>query len=511
MAMSGRRPEADPSLYERNPLRERQMASDVARLLSLRAGEVAVIGLAASGSSAVRLLRRIGFAVYASDQSSSSSTLASADAMRALGAVVDTGTHDVGRIRNAAFVVVSPGVPPEAVPLVSARAVGVPIVSEIELALRLMPALRTVAVTGTNGKTTTTALIGHLLRALGHDAVDAGNIGLPLADVAIKEARPAWAALELSSFQLHDTPGLQPDVGVLTTLSADHLDRYPSVEAYFADKARLFANATSSSRWVVSADSPLVEEMVRGVAGSVFTFSVRTQAHAWFDRDAQRLMLGAHPLMPRADVPLLGDHNVANVLAAALAVSHADASHTSEAARAIMAKAIAGFTALPHRLQPVAEVNDVLWINDSKATNVDSTLVALEGMTRPTILLLGGRHKGESYTALAAPIARCAKAVLCYGEAGEQAARELRDALREQTTPERTRYRTEPTIDASGAHTDRVEWLRGADFAAVVARARALSAPGDAILLSPACSSYDMFNNYVERGEAFAAMARGEA
>jgi UDP-N-acetylmuramoylalanine--D-glutamate ligase len=467
------------------------MAATVARLLSRRVGEVAVIGLASSGLSAARLLRHIGFDVYASDRTDNATTRAAADAVRALGAAADIGQHDIARIARAAFVVVSPGVPPEIPPLEAARAAGVPVVSEVEIALRLMPATRAIAVTGTNGKTTTTALIGHLLRALGHEASDAGNIGVPLCDIAIRESRPEWLALELSSYQLHDTPGLNPTVGVLTTLSADHLDRYPSVAAYYADKQRLFANAQPSSRWVVCADSPAIATMITGVVGSVSLFSVRAEADGWYNRTNDQLMVDGVAFMSRRDVPLLGDHNVANVLAAVLAVLRADASHNTPHARAHMAHAVAQFAALAHRLEPVALHNDVLWINDSKATNVDSTLVALQGMTRPTIHLLGGRHKGEPYSALAAPLAAHGKAVLCYGEAGEQAARELRKAL--------------------GDRAEMVQDMRDATFDEVVRAARALATTGDAVLLSPACSSFDMFNNYAERGVRFAKLARMHA
>lgn len=482
---------SESTLYVANAAADRQIAADVARLLSRRVGEVAVLGLGASGIAAARLLKHVGFAVYASDRTESDATRRAAHTLRSLGVDVEVGTHDLARIAASAFVVVSPGIPPEAGPLAAARAAGVPVVSEVEVGLRLMPGLRVIAVTGTNGKTTTTALIGHLLRALGHDAVDAGNIGVPVCDLPMRTPQPTWAALELSSFQLHDTPGLRPDVGVLTTLSADHLDRYPSVDAYYADKARLFANADQASHWVVSADSAEVAQMMRGVAGHRAQFSVQhSNTEAWYDQARDMLVVDGADFMPRGEIPLLGAHNVANVLAAVTAVLRADASHTTGEARTTLAHAVRGFHALPHRLEPVAERDGVTWINDSKATNVASTLVALEGMVRPTILLLGGRHKGEAYTALAAPIARIGKAVLCFGEAGEQAARELRDAL--------------PPGSA-------VEWLQDATFVQVMARARALATSGDVVLLSPACSSFDMFSNYVERGQRFAELARGDA
>jgi UDP-N-acetylmuramoylalanine--D-glutamate ligase len=417
--------------------------------------EVAVLGLGASGRAAAALLVREGRQVYASDSAQ--------------------GGHDLARIARAELVVASPGIPPTAPPLVAARTAGVPVISEIELALRAMPGLRYIAVTGTNGKTTTTALIGHLLRGLGLDAVDAGNIGVPLAEVALRAERPDWVALELSSFQLHDTPSIDPTVGVLLNLSPDHLDRYPSVEAYYADKALLFRNAGPRSRVVVNADDAAVMAMVRDVPGRHYTFSVAGRAaDARFAANVLEVL--GTPLAARAAVPLIGDHNVANVLAATLAVLVA-----TDGSRDRVASALGTFRPPPHRLQLVGEYGGVQWIDDSKATNVASALVALEGMTRPTVWLAGGRHKGESYAALAAPLKRVGKALVAYGEAGPLVARDLEGVI--------------------PIH------LMGMDFGAVMAEARALAAPGDAVLLAPACSSFDMFKNYGERGDTFARLA----
>ena len=298
-------------------------------------GEVAVVGLGRSGRAAAELLVRDGHAVYASDGGASDGARRAADDLRTLGAAVEVGGHDLERIARAALVVASPGVPPEAPPLVAARRDGrEPVVSEIEIALRYLPSLRYMAVTGTNGKTTTTALVGHLLRALGHDAADAGNIGTPLASLALRDQPPPWVALELSSFQLHDTPSVAPTVGVLTNLSPDHLDRYASVAEYYADKARLFANADTHSRLVVNADDHAVMEMVRRRPGLHWHFSARgDDAEARYDRRSGRLVLLGRPLLDRADFPLIGDHNVANALAAALAVTMADPAHQSAEAQ----------------------------------------------------------------------------------------------------------------------------------------------------------------------------------
>ncbi|MCU0647949.1 MAG: UDP-N-acetylmuramoyl-L-alanine--D-glutamate ligase [Gemmatimonadaceae bacterium] len=461
-------------------------AIEVARRLSEKTGECAVIGLARSGEAVARLLRSAGLSVYASDASASESTTAAAARLRALGVSADAGAHDLSRIARARFVVVSPGVPPAAPPLVAARAAAVPIVSEVEIALRLAPAMRVIAITGTNGKTTTTALTGHLLRALGAHAVDAGTIGRALSDVVATDPVPAWCALEISSFQLHDTPGLMPTVGVLTTLSPDHLDRYDSVAAYYADKARLFLNADPASHWVLNGDDATILAMAAGVPGTHHTFSLTAaSATASYDRRAGQLVLAGAVLAPRAALPLAGDHNVANALAALLAVWAADPAYRTAEARARMAHALGTFHALPHRLEPVGEFGGVLWLNDSKATNVDSTLVAIRSLTRPAVVLLGGRHKGEPYTALREPLARAARAVIAYGEAAPLIARDL-----------------EGTVPVTQA---------GSDFGAVMTLARRAAQPGDAVLLSPACSSYDMFRNYEERGDLFRTLAAGHA
>ena len=449
-------------------------------------GEVAVVGLGKSGWSAAELLARDGHRVYASDAGAGPAALAAANALEALGVDVDLGEHDLDRIARAALVVASPGVPPDAPPLAAARAVGASVVGEIEIALHYLPGLRYIAVTGTNGKTTTTAIVGQLLRALGHDAVDAGNIGTPLAELALRAHPPTWAALELSSFQLHDTPSVQPTVGVVTNLAPDHLDRYASVDDYYADKARLFANAGPDSRWVLNGDDAetlaLSHRVARGVLpGELLSFSLARDAAASYDRVRDELVVLGASLLPREALALLGDHNVANALAAALAVAVADPAHRTADARARMADALRTFRALPNRMEVVGTFGGATWITDSKATNVSSTRVALDGMRQPYVLLLGGRHKGEPYTALAEPFARAGRVVLAYGEVAPIIARDLDGRAR-------------------------VEVL-GRDFAEVCARARHLAEPGDAVLLSPACSSFDMFTNYEARGAAFRALA----
>lgn len=447
-------------------------------------GEIAVVGLGRSGVSATTLLRRLEARVYASD--ASASFPGQGDDLRALGADVQLGAHDLQRIARASLVVVSPGVSPDAEAPAAARAAGVPVISEIELALAAMPALRYVAVTGTNGKSTVTALVAHLLRSVGVEAEAAGNIGRPLSELALRPSPPPWVALEVSSFQLHDTPSMAPAVGVLTNLAPDHLDRYASVEAYYADKELLFRHATPTSQWVVNADDDAVMAMVKRHAGVQHRFATSGRLCDAFlgGKGKEQLIVRDETLLRRRDLPLLGDHNVANALAAALAVMATDDAHESLDDRARLAAALRSFRTLPHRLEPVADVHGVLWIDDSKATNVASARVAIESMTRPTILLLGGRHKGEPYRALLDPIARHCRVVLAYGEAAPIIAQDL----------------------AGRAAVQRVD----GGFDAVMQRARELARAGDAVLLAPACSSFDMFHDYEERGRVFAAAARGE-
>ena len=205
---------------------------------------------------------------------------------------------------------------------------------------------------------------------------------------------PDWLAVEFSSFQLHDTPRVNPNAGILTNLSPDHLDRYASLAEYYDDKRLLFANAHEGSVWVSNADDPESVAMVGGVAGRHLRFSARDEADGWYDRDRDALMLGRTPLLARKELRLLGDHNVENALAAALAVQ------STGLGIGDIAKGLRSFEALTHRLEPVGELDGVLWINDSKATNVASTEKAVAALDRPFVLLLGGRHKGEPYTRL---------------------------------------------------------------------------------------------------------------
>ncbi|MEP6780302.1 MAG: UDP-N-acetylmuramoyl-L-alanine--D-glutamate ligase [Gemmatimonadaceae bacterium] len=473
-------------------LRASALSAHVAWLLANGKAYFAVLGLGLSGESVAKLLHANGAKVYASDVAKSKDVQEAAARLNAMGIDAEFGGHDLARISKASCVVVSPGIPPGVPPLVAASKANIPVISEVEIALQLKPGTPYIAVTGTNGKTTTTSLIAHLLHALDKTVEEAGNIGTPVSEIALRETAPEWIALELSSFQLHDTPSVRPTVGVLTNLSADHLDRYDNdVNKYYADKMLMFENANGDSRWVLPAEGSPVVEMTSSLAGHTYRFSTqRSDVEGYLDRARGQLVVFGEALAPRADFPLAGDHNVANLLAALLAVMSAHPSHATPAARVRLAAAVRTITALPHRIEPVADIDHVLWLNDSKATNVSSTLVAIAGMTRPTILLLGGRHKGEPYTALAEPLLMNGKAVIAFGESAHRIYDDLHPLLKKRVP---------------------IHLMAKESFAKIMKEARKIAEAGDVVLLSPACSSYDMFANYKERGKTFAELARGKA
>ncbi len=443
-----------------------------------RRGEVAVIGLGRSGVAAAKFLTREGIVVYASDVSEAASTREAASALRERGATVDVGLHDLDRISQAVAVVASPGVPPDAPPLRAARDAGVQVFAELDLAAMVLERSKLIVVTGTNGKTTTTALISHLLEHAGVPTAAAGNIGKPLIEIAWDAEAPAWVVVEASSFQLHDAPHLRPTVGVVTNLSPDHLDRYSSAAAYYNDKRQLFRNAVAQSVWILNGDDAAVLRLPAGAPGIRRRFSLRSPDDAWYDRLQKRLMLGGgRELLERSRLPLLGDHNVANALAASLAAAAVGLEPP------VIGEGLATFRAIAHRLEPVHDADGVLWINDSKATNLASTEVALRAMTRPYVLIAGGRSKGDSYAKLAPLLPDRCRGVVAYGEARERI-----------------------THDLAGVVC--VESLEAFDEA--VMRAGELAQSGDVVLLSPGAASFDQFGNFEERGDAFRRVAQGQ-
>jgi UDP-N-acetylmuramoylalanine--D-glutamate ligase len=439
---------------------------------------VGILGLARSGKSAARLARSRGHDVFASDAGSGQELETTATELRALGCRVETGGHSPAELARCDMIVVSPGVSPAASVLADAAVAQVPRVSEVEFAWRELQA-PVIAVTGTNGKSTVTALTAHLLTAAGYDAVAAGNIGLALSDVALRSQQPDWVVVEASSFQLADIDTFAPHVGVLTNLSPDHLDRYASVEAYYADKAQLFRNASPTSIWVLNAEDAAAVNMPGEADGRRRVFRVNTELAAqeeggWLDEGGYlhiRAAGTAARLVHHTELRVLGAHNRANALAAAVAAFSAGASADAIAA------GLRTFPGLEHRLEVVTEAGGVLWINDSKATNAGSTRVALDSVERPIVLLLGGRHKGESYAALVPAMRGRVERVIAFGEAAGIIEAELGGVV----AVERVAGSLDEVIEAAGR----------------------AARPGDAVLLSPACASFDMFRDYEDRGRRF--------
>lgn len=443
---------------------------------------ISVLGLARSGTAAAELALAKGIRVYAADGAANDTVRQVAQDLTSKGADVDVGGADVAKIAETDAIVVSPGIPPGAPPLNDARLTALKRISEVEFASRFLKS-RVAAVTGTNGKSTTTAWAGHVLAQAGVNVEVAGNIGNALSNVAIMAEQPDWVVLEVSSFQLADIDRFRPNIGVVTNLAPDHLDRYESIEAYYGDKQKLFKNASIDSIWILNGDDPAVLALPGDAPGRRLCFRLGTELgegeHGAFATTAGDLMLKVDSLRVHLananELKLLGAHNQANALAVSLL-----AIGTGIPIGAIR-EGLRTFAGLPHRLQVVAEVDGVKWINDSKATNIASTIVALKGVQQPTVLLLGGRHKGEPYAQLL-PHLQHVKIVIAYGEAAGTIEKDLKN----QVALER--------IDGS--------------FEDVVARAAEFARAGDVVLLSPACSSYDMFRNYEERGDAFAQLAK---
>lgn len=449
--------------------------------MELNGKTVAILGLGESGVAAAALSIKMGGKTYVSDLRADTATRNRAADLRRVGVDVDVGGHDLERMAAADVVVVSPGIPPDVPVLAALRSRGVHWVSEPEFAFRFFRA-PLVAVTGTNGKTTTAALAAHLVEASGATVGLGGNIGGaygPAASLlALQDPVPDWFVLEMSSFQLADVDRFAPTVGVVTNLAPDHLDRYESVEAYYGDKSRIFANATDDSSWVLS-DQREVLELAEGVPGETYTFGLDAKPGRAAYLDGDRLTLDVHgpePLIDRQAMKLLGGHNVENALAASIVARLAGAEAGA------IGEGLESFGALPHRLEPVAEAADVLWVNDSKATNVAATTSAILSLGRPMVLLLGGVDKGESFVPLREVVKGRVRAAVVYGEVADRLRHELADVV--------------PVVRG------------GYDFESVVGSAASLAEAGDAVVLSPATSSFDMFRNYEDRGDRFRAIAQ---
>jgi UDP-N-acetylmuramoylalanine--D-glutamate ligase len=455
----------------------------MSEMFQFNAGEtMLVIGLGRSGLASIEVLREHGVALYATDEKPRDELVEAIAAAESLGArFIEPG--EIGSlVELLTCAVLSPGVPPTSPVVRALHEANIPVLGEIELAYRFCKA-PIIAVTGTKGKSTTTALIGHLLRACGLQVRVGGNIGNPL----IKEVRGAsadeWIVAEVSSFQLETIRAFKPRVAVILNLEPDHLDRYYSMDEYAEAKYRICANQSLMDWFVGNLDDPRIRALHWSHGDA------RVQAkQLWFARESRDFAtmylrdgiltyapIAGDPrpvaIMPRDEIPLSGDHNVQNVMAALLAALAIGCDLTQ------LREAITSFRPLPHRLEIVSEIDGVCYVDDSKSTNPSSVIAALRTYDRPIVLIAGGRSKGISFEVLGTEIRKRVKALVAIGEA---AANILHAA-------------------------EGVNGVEASSMEEAVRRARGFAAPGDVVLLSPGCASFDMFASAEDRGEQFAA------
>ncbi len=419
-----------------------------------------VIGLGKSGLAAAKALRANGARVIATDEKPREALSGAIAASENAGARFVSAGMLADALAGVTLAVLSPGVPPKSAVLQIVRDAKIPVVGEIELAYRLC-AGPIIAVTGTKGKSTTTALICHMLRACGRDVRVGGNIGDPLIEQVAGAGPHTWCVAEVSSFQLETIVQFRPRISVVLNVAPDHLDRYRSMEEYTAAKFRIFENQANGDTAIINLDDPLLGALVprlerRGLA-----------IRGYRVRDVEALI-------GRAGIPLAGEHNVRNVAAALLAAAAAGCG--LERAR----EATRSFTALPHRLQEVAQIDGILYVDDSKATNPQATIAALSSYERPIVLIAGGRAKGTDFRELGAAIRARAKALIVIGESA-------------------------PVLAGLAGN---IPGESASSMEDALARARRYAHSGDVVLLSPACASFDMFGSAEERGERFARAVR---
>jgi len=440
--------------------------------IDLEGKRVLVVGLARTGVVVSLFSAGYGAVVTATDEKPESQLAESAARLRAAGVKLELGTHDPAIFLEQDLIALSPGVPARLPALEAARARGIPVWSEIELAWRFLRG-KLVAVTGSNGKTTTTSLTGHILKASGIHTLVGGNIGIPLLALAESSTDSSVTVAEVSSFQLETIADFRPEIGVLLNLTPDHLDRHVSFEEYAAAKMRMFENQLDRDAVVLNADDPQVARRMPA-RPHVYWFSRRKRvASGAFLRDGQIILRtdGSEILLLRRDeIPLRGEHNLENVLAACTAAYLAGADPAGIAA------GVRTFRAVEHRLEFVAEIAGVSYYNDSKATNVDASLKAVEAFPGPLIVILGGKDKGAPYAPLREALRERARVAVLIGSAAETIESELAGAV---------------PLALAGT------------LERAVGMAFELAQPGDTVLLAPACSSFDQYENYEHRGRAF--------
>jgi UDP-N-acetylmuramoylalanine--D-glutamate ligase len=447
--------------------------------MDLRGKKVLVVGLARTGAATVRFLAQRGARVKGSEVKAAEELKAPLEALRGLSVEWEFGGHTLPFFLGAELIVVSPGVPLSLPLLKKATERGIPVISEIELAFRFLRR-PVIAITGTNGKTTTTTLIGEMLRAGGQQAFVGGNIGNPLIQFAAGAQEEKWAVVELSSYQLEGIEKFRPAVAVLLNITEDHLDRYPSFQAYGKAKGRVFENQGKEDYAVLNADDALTFSFAHRVESQVLLFSRERPVPVGCFLDRGGILFqaaeGQRERYGLDRVKIRGAHNLENLMAAI--ASSRVCGCPPEALQKVMEE----FDGLEHRLEWVQEVEGVQFFNDSKGTNVGAVVKSLMSFQEPIWLIAGGRDKEGDYGPLKDLIREKVKGMALIGEAKDR----MFGALGNRTE----------TVKADSLE-EAVEWAWG--------RAK----PGEVVLLSPACSSFDMFENYQQRGRRFKEVVRG--
>jgi UDP-N-acetylmuramoylalanine--D-glutamate ligase len=444
-------------------------------MMELKNKKVLVVGLGKSGLAAALFLRRRGAQVTVSDVRSADQLAKEIPSLIEAGIMVETGGHGLLTFRRQDLIVVSPGVPLDTPELAQVKSFGLPVIGELELAGRFLKG-KILAVTGSNGKTTTTTLLGEILAAAGLLTLVGGNIGVPVVALIDSSADETWSVLEVSSFQLETTEQFHPSIAVILNITPDHLDRHGSMGNYCAAKERIFARQTKVDFLVLNADNtPCVEAASRSVA-QVYWFSVEhpVPQGAWLEQGhvvyRSAKSAATEEVMPLKGIPLKGAHNVENVLAAVCAARLAGVPAE------VIRRAVESFKAVEHRLEYVATINGVEFYNDSKATNVDATAKAVAAFSGGIHLILGGKDKNSDYTQLADLLRERVLAVYTIGSAAAKIESHLRGVVSIHSCE---------TLD------------KAVQAAASSARRR------EVVLLAPACSSFDQFEDYEHRGRAF--------
>ena len=444
-------------------------------MMELKGKKVLVVGLGKSGVAAALFLRRMGAVVTVSDVRPAESLAAEIPALIEAGVMVEAGGHGILTFRRQDLIVVSPGVPLNTPALAQVRAFGLEIIGELELAARFLKG-KILAVTGSNGKTTTTALLGEILAEGGLTTQVGGNIGVPVVDLIPASEDNGWSVLEVSSFQLESTREFRPAVAVILNITPDHLDRHGSLDNYALAKERIFAAQKPGDCVVLNADNTRAARAADHARSRVLWFSTEhmVEQGAWVEDGwiVYRAEAGAatETILPLTQIPLKGAHNVENVLAAVVAARQAGVPADA------IARAIAKFKAVEHRLEFVSTIGGVEYFNDSKATNVDATAKAIAAFHGGIHLILGGKDKGSDYTTLAPLLRERVRAVYTIGAAAAKIEAHLRGVV--------TLLSCETLENAVRA-------------AANAARS------GEIVLLAPACSSFDQFDSYEHRGRVF--------